>query len=131
MAETQKVPSGRTKRTPLGYRNKLSVAGKDANYHYRFVNDEDDRVQDFIGAGYEIVKNADVKIGDNRVETSKGEGSDAMISVGGGTKAYLMRIKKEWYEEDQEAKLEEAKKREQAIKQPNIEGAYGSIKLER
>lgn len=95
-----KSPSGRTRRTSLTRRNRLSVQDKDPNYHYRIVNDVDDRVSQFIENGYEVVN---TKVGDKRVDQSAGLGSVPAFSVGQGTKAVVMRIKKEWYEEDRQA----------------------------
>src|SRR5438067_8290385 len=96
-----KSPSGRVRRTPVGVRNVLTVAGKEAGYEYRIVNDTGDRVEQFKAAGYEVVSAKDVTIGDRRVSAASAEGTAATVSVGGGTKAVVMRIKSEWYEEDQ------------------------------
>ena len=62
-----KAPSGRPQRTPIGTRNVLSVAGKEPGYEYRIINDTGDRVQEFIDAGYELVANDSVRVGDKRV----------------------------------------------------------------
>jgi hypothetical protein len=135
MAETQKAPSGRVKRQPVGQRSRLTVTGKDPNYEYRFVNDIGDRISMFQDAGYELVDQATHRIGDSRLDIAKPEGTHASVSVGvqqngQGQRAYLMRIKKEWYDEDQAAKLERNREQEAAMKNPNIEGAYGKISTE-
>lgn len=70
-----KAPSGRVTRTPVGTRNILTVKGKDPNYEYRIVNDIDDRVTQFQEAGYELVANETVKVGDKRVNSATSEGS--------------------------------------------------------
>jgi hypothetical protein len=107
----------RPQRTPINGRNILTVSGKDPNYVYRIVNAVGDRIQQFEEAGYELVDNKDVKVGDRRVNNSSAEGSKAMVSVDKqGTKAYVMRIRKEWYEEDQLAKQAQVNDLEQSIK---------------
>lgn len=111
-----------------GTRGVLTVKNKDANFVYRIVNDLDDRVLNLQERGYEIVTN-DTPIGDKRVATAKQEGSPVQIRVGNGKTAYLMRIKKEWYDEDQAAKQEEVDKTEQSI-MGNPGGEYGAVKIE-
>lgn len=134
MAETQKAPSGRVKRQPVGSRSRLNVAGKDSNYEYRFVNDIGDRISMFQEAGYEMVSKDQHKIGDNRLDIASTDGTNASVSVGvkpngEGQRAYLMRIKKEWYSEDQAAKLTSIREFQESLKKPNIEGAYGEISI--
>lgn len=107
----------RPKRTPINKRDILSVKGKEPGFVYRIVNDTGDRIQSFIDVGYEIVDANSVSIGDKRVNAAKPEGSKAQVSVGGGQKAFLMRIKEEWYKEDQATKQAEIDKLEQSMRQ--------------
>lgn len=95
-------PSGRVRRAPLSTRNKLTIANRDPNYHYRIVNVKEDRVEQFLEQGYEFAPVDSV--GDKRVDAPSSLGSATEISVGGGMKAVTMRIPKEWYEEDQQYK---------------------------
>ena len=112
-----------------GRRNKLSVKGGDPNYVYRIVNDVDDRVNDLKERGYEFETN-NVQVGDKRVATPKQEGSPVKMSVGGGIQAYLMKIKKEWYEEDQLAKNQIVNETEEAIRaNPTQDGNYGKVDI--
>ena len=99
-----KAPAGRPVRVPVSGRNILTVKGKDPGYSYRIVNDEPDRIARFQEGGYELVSDESVKVGDTRVSLPTAEGTVKQMSVGGGHKAYLMRIKKDWYDEDQKAK---------------------------
>lgn len=124
-----KAPSGRPQRTPVGQRNILTVKGKDPNYEYRIVNDVDDRIERFKEAGYELVPDDAVQVGDKRVNTASSQGSVKQISVGQGTKAYLMRIKKEWFEEDQTRKLGHVAEIERATKEKALDGTYGDLKI--
>ena len=107
----------RPQRTPITGRNVLTVTGKDPNYVYRIVNDVGDRIALFKEAGYELVDSDSVKVGDRRVNVASAEGSKAQVSVDReGTKAFVMRIPKEWYEEDQKAKQSQVDELEQSIK---------------
>lgn len=126
-----KAPRGRVQRTPVGTRNILTVAGKDPNYEYRVINDSGDRVQEFVDAGYELVEAGSVRVGDKRVNSATSEGSKAQISVGQGQKAFVVRIKKEWYEEDQAAKQAHVNRLEEATKAKALDGTYGKLEISR
>lgn len=115
-----------------GIRQKLNVRGKDPAFEYRIVNDTDDRVQEFIDRGYEIVTDTTVQVGDKRVANPTQEGTPAKVSVGQGVKAFVMRIKKEFYEEDKQshnAHLDELEG--QLRRNAKEEGLYGDIKTTR
>lgn len=128
-----KAPSGRPTRQPVGVRNKLSVQNKDPNYMYRWVVDYDstgDRIAEFKNAGYELVPSGKTSVGDNRVDTDSTMGSTESKAVGNGQKGYLMRQKKEYYDDDQAAKQVRVNKIEDALKQPALEGSYGTVSIE-
>lgn len=123
---TTKSPSGRVKRTPITVRNRLSLRERDPNYHYRIVNDTDGRVDQFLERGWEVVK--DAKVGDKRVENSTGVGSIPTVSVGQGIKGVVLRIKNEYYEEDQRAKLAEVDATEATMHQDARRASdYGTL----
>lgn len=127
-----KVPSGRVTRVPVGQRNLLTVKGKDPEYNYRVVNDVDSRVAQFQEAGYEIVsRTGPVEVGDKRASAGTPVGSAHHFSVGGGQKAVLMRIKKEWYAEDQQRKADFVNAQEASIKQKALDGNYGKLEIKR
>lgn len=130
-AGAAKSPSGRVRRTPVGTRNVLTVSGKDPNYVYRIVNDTGDRVEQFKAAGYETVSATEVQIGDRRVNAATPEGSIAQCSVGGGMKGVVMRIPKEWYDEDQAAKQNDVAKSEETTRSDALKGTYGKFDIER
>lgn len=119
----------RPQRTPLQNRSILGVKGKEPGYSYRIVNDVGDRIDSFKARGYEIVEDQTVQVGDRRVASPTKEGSPVQVSVGGGTKGYLMRIKDEWYKEDQAAKEAELKELEKSMKP--VSSDFGSIKMSR
>jgi hypothetical protein len=112
-----------------GKRNRLTVRGKDPDFVYRFVNDVDDNVLAKQERGYEHVTHK-VVVGDKRVATPQvGDGSVTQQNVGGGTKAYLMRIRKDWYLEDKKAKDQEVNDIEAAFMGKSA-GDYGTVKME-
>lgn len=122
----------RPRRAPInGIRNILKVNGKDPNYEYRIVNDVGDRVQDFIERGYEVVTDNDVTVGDKRVANPKQAGTPCQVSVGQGIQAFVMRIKKDWYTEDQATKAAVINQTESSMRaEAQKDGNYGSIKIE-
>lgn len=129
---TPKRQSGRPSRSSLSQRNRLSIKDQDPNYHYRIVNanlDSDpDRVERLQEIGYEIVpaKKAG-KIGDSQVDNPSALGAAGLISVGKGTKGVVMRIPKEYFNDDQAAKQAEIDEVEQAQKN---RADYGSMHIE-
>ncbi len=131
--------SARIKRTPVNGRNILTVTGKEPGYVYRVVNMTGDRVQQFLDAGYEVVNASDVRVGDRRVDSATPEGSMAQVVVNKneGQKAVVMRIKEEWYKEDQALKAAEVSRLEQSItetlsgKNKDSPVDYGKIQISR
>ena len=127
---TVKSPSGRVKRTPLSVRNRLSVKDTDPAYIYRIVNTTDahggDRISSFLEYGYELVENT--KVSDKRVDISAGLGSTPEFSVGQGKKAVVMRVRKEWYVEDQQTKLDQIKATEETMYK-TARADYGNIEV--
>ena len=123
--------SKRPKRTSInGVRNVLSVQGKEPGFVYRVVNDVGDRVAQFEELGYEIVRDKEIKVGDKRVTKPTADGSPVQVSVGGGTQAFIMRIKQDWYDEDQKAKMEHVDKLESSMKsEAQTQGMYGKIAI--
>ena len=125
-----KVPSGRPARQPVTRRNRLDVKDQDPNFHHRFVNDVDngDRIEQFKAAGYEVVERPG-KIGDARVDVPNQIGSST-ISVGGGMKAVLMRIPKQWYKEDQKLKQDQLVDVEKKIEQSARSYERGTLEID-
>jgi hypothetical protein len=122
----------RTRRTPInGKRNVLTVRGGNTDdFEYRVVNDVGDRVAQFEEQGYEIVTDPKIQIGDRRIANPTKEGAPIRVSVGGGMQAYVMRQKKEFYNEDKAAKAAHVDKTEGATKADARKSAdYGKLKL--
>ena len=120
----------RTQRTPLVSRSVLGVKGKDPNFIYRIVNDTGDRINSFQEAGWEIVTDKDVTIGDRRCGRASADGSGVTVPVGQGVTGFLMRQSKEYYKEDQDYKESLLKEQERSIKKEASENNfYGKLKI--
>ena len=129
-AKHRKQREERTGRKPLFQQGPQAVAGElDQNFVYRFVNDNGSRISNFQAAGYEFVEDADLRVGDSRVFDPSDSGSAKIVTSNDGSRAYLMRIKKEWYDEDQAKKAERIAEQEDAMKTTAAQGMYGSIKV--
>jgi hypothetical protein len=115
--------SARPRRTPIGQKQRLSVPNQESGYVYRIVNDLDDRIAQMQEQGYEIVQN--VRVGDKRVDVPSTQ--DSSISVGQGIKAFVMRQKKDWYDEDQQAKQAQIDAIENTMSSNNSD--YGSLTI--
>lgn len=127
---TKKIAARPTRVPVAGPRDILSVREQDPNYVYRWVNDTVGRIQRFLDAGYEIV-NQDVEVGQNTVDRGSKLGSSVTRAVGFGVTSVLMRIPKEYYDEDQAAKAAEIDALEASMKQEAQEGRYGDLKISR
>lgn len=131
MARTTTVASARPQRTPLGKRDRLAIKNREDGYVYRIVNDVDDRVDYLQGLGYELCSKEQVgAIGNKRVDNTSSVGSTAHFSVGQGTKAVVMRIKSDWYQEDQRSKQAEVDEVEGTMKSDARKAAdYGKLEI--
>lgn len=125
-----RVLEKRTARKPLHQRGPQTINGdKDPNYVYRFVNDTGSRIANFQSAGYEFVEDKDLVVGDSRVFDPSDIGSGKRVTSNDGTVSYLMRTKKEYYDEDQAAKAAHIDETEQAMKQEASKGMYGKLNI--
>ena len=127
-----KAPSGRPVRQSTGQRNKFAFINKDPAYEYRVAVDNDgtgDRIAELKDMGYEFAPANVHKLGKSRVEETSNEGSLETINSGGGNKGYLMRINKDWYEDDKKAKAARIDATEAGLKTPSLDGTYGNISI--
>ena len=127
-----KLPTKRkARRTSIsGGRNILTVSGKDPAYEYRIVNDDGDRVSQFEEMGYEVVKDQNITVGDRRIANPTKEGSPIQVSVGGGTKAFVMRVPKEFFDEDRAAKDKHIDDLERGtLKEARESADYGKVSV--
>ena len=114
MTESRADKRRRPKRVPMAARNRISFSKQEKGYVYRLINDQDDRIKQAQEAGYEFVQGDD-RVGDPTASEASQMDSRVSKPVGGGTTGYLMRIKEEFYAEDQQAKEEEIRKSEEAM----------------
>lgn len=125
-----KTTKERVQRTPLANRSVLGIKGKEPGYVYRIVNDTGDRVASFQEQGYEIVTDSSITIGDRRVGKASADGSPVQVAVGNGIDGYLMRIKEEYYKEDQAYKEQKLSELEQSMrKEAKDISDYGNLKI--
>lgn len=125
----------RPKRIPVSGegRNIFTIDDKDPNYQYRWVNDKDGRIDRFLAGWWEFVRH-DVEVGDRSAESADNPDSMVTKKVGNGVTAYLMRIKKEYFDEDQAAKQKRVDEVEESMfRDLNREekGLTGKVTFER
>jgi hypothetical protein len=121
------------KRVPVGLRDPMALSKDlDPNFNYRFVRNTPGRVDKFIEGGYEMVT-GDARIGDPNIAKASNMGSAFSIASGDNAdRVFLMRIPKEYYDEDHAAKQAKINEVEEQLKQkPKEQGLQGEIKLNR
>lgn len=126
MSRAERGP--RRPRIPMGVpRSKLSVQGMEEGYVYRWFNDHGGRIQQATQAGYEFAK--DVTAGDTGERNSDiGSKVSQLVGAkedGSPLRAYLMRIKREWYLEDQTAKQADINETDESIRHGQIGKEHG------
>lgn len=132
--------SGRPKRTRVeGRRGILTIpelAAKNPEFVFRWVNDENMgmRMQQMKEIGYEHVTYDELggSVGEKSVESADAPGSIVSRPVGLNTVAFLMKIRKEYYDEDQLAKAEKIDAKEALMKREALEkhSDYGKYEVE-
>lgn len=131
---TKRAKKRSSKRTPVGGNTqKLFIPEelKDPNFVYRWVVDSPGRVRRFEAAGYEVVEDDRIEVAKDNMDSSRYGVSAVVTHVGrtrdeSNTPAVLMRIHKDYYEEDQKAKEEEIREIESSMYRQNKgqEGFY-------
>ena len=130
---TRATGDSRTKNRPdrvpvSGHRNIMTVHDQDPAFVYRWVNDIEDRIEIFKLGGWKLVEDKH-QIGDRKADGASQLDRVVTKNVGAKRTAYLMRIEKEFYEEDQAAKERAIAEKEKAmlISEKSAEGRYGSV----
>jgi hypothetical protein len=120
-------------RMPMGgYTQQLAVTGIPKGYVGRWINHDGERVQQALNAGY-IPVLKDGSLGDIEVSGGDLAHEDEWVSKAVGETnfgkliAYLMAIRKEWYEESQKAKQADIDLFDQAILQGNTFDPQGNL----
>lgn len=101
--------TGREERIPLGISRLKMKVPEIPGFHLRWINDEPGRLVDARDGGYEFVLNDEIdgKFGDTDIDqTNRDLGVKVCRSVSKttGLKAYLMKIRQEYFDADQKAK---------------------------
>lgn len=110
--EGQSRAENRPARVPL-HRQSIISAGTRPGYVRRMVNDVDDRIERFKLAGWSPVEGE--QVGDAHAGDPSSITSATVKSVGGGTKAILMEIPQDVYNEDQQDKQKRVNALEEAM----------------
>lgn len=123
------------KRVPLGTPNmKLTVrdyGGQLEGFVPRWINDKGGRVHQALNGGYEpVFKDDRVIAGESGNDRNSDMGSWVSQIVGtkedgSPLRAYLMKIKREWYEDDQKAKQKQVDAVDEAIRGGRINEKAG------
>jgi len=108
-------------RIPFGsQRIKGLIPNKDPAYHYHWINDTPGRIEMAIEGGYELVAKAGINVGtDGNQNTELGSAISQHAGrdeAGKPYKRYAMRIRKEFYDEDQAVKQSEVDEVDKAIR---------------
>lgn len=123
-------------------RKRLQIDEKFDGFITRWFNDQDDRIQRAEAAGYEFVNRDSVKqVGDKDVANGNTDMNSKVSRVVGRTaenqpiRAFLMKIRKEWYEADKAKKEETNRLVDEAVRAGTVGGAdiknqYGEVKLQ-
>lgn len=122
-------------------RKRLDIGKEFKGYRTRWFNDQDDRLQRALDAGYEFVPKKEVgQVGDKDISNGNTDMNSKVSRVVGRTRAeapiraFLMRIREEFYNEDQAKKEETNRMVDDAIRAGKAGGAavgnqYGEVKL--
>lgn len=106
---------------------KLTVYNKDPAYHYHWFNDVAGRLELARAAGYNFVEKGEVMLHSGVIErdsdlTSRVSTVVGTADNGDGLRAYLMKIKKEWYEKSQAMLQQRVDAVDNAIRQGKTTG---------
>jgi hypothetical protein len=129
--EVVRSQSQRTRRSSFGApKLSMAVTVEVPGYHLCWMNDDGKMIDQALDSGYEFVVKHETEI-ENGVSPSNVDMNDKIkmkvgtFDNGAPIYGYLMKIKNEWFEEDQEAILLENRKIEDAIAGGNINGTVG------
>jgi len=113
-------------------RDTMSVQGKDPDFEYRIVNDERGRVERMKEAGYVVVEDEGIVLNAGEAPTQPGSAHTLTVDRKHGTKGILMKISKEFVEEDKKSRAAQIKRTEDAMfkKERETDGRYGTLEQE-
>ena len=125
----------RTKRVPLGtLRSKLTIPEDlvdKTRFQPRWVVDRPGRLQLAQAGGYTFVQDPDMKVEVGEGTDGRDKSTTAVCRTvgthegGAPMKAYLMKIRREWYEKDQRDKQAEIDKTDKSIQEGTVASQPG------
>lgn len=109
----------------------LDVKSNDKeDYVYRVFNDKGTRIARYKQYGWEPCSVDEVTIG-TRNTIGAGDVASVTVDSSDGTQGIVMKIRKDWYDEDQKAKANAIDKTERAITgESENEGNYGKVSID-
>jgi len=109
---------------------KLTVAGKDENFHYVWVNNEGANIAKYLNADYSVVEDENLRIAFGATKVTSGGAVEINVDRRNGLSAILMRKPLDWYEEDKKAHDRRVDETEEALyREKDGDGRYGKIDL--
>lgn len=127
----------RDTRTPVGgFAGPLSLENKDPNYRYFWEIDSSEdgsKIERRLQAGYVFCRNDEgLVVGETSVYKTENVGSIIRVPAGQGHYHYLMKIPKEWHEDDQKRHDKRVDTIENSLKSKSREeGFYGDLSINR
>ena len=118
----ERTGTERKRNTFNGTEGKLTVDHKIEGYHLHILNDTPGRIQQALDGGYEFVKPSELlSVKENVTSRNTDVGDKVRFLVNPSAKegeqyAYLMKIKQEWFDEDQAALQEKNNAIDDAIR---------------
>jgi hypothetical protein len=112
--EPSREPEGRAERIPLGSHRQKLVSDTRPGFVRRWINDKGARLQYAMQGAWSFVR----KDGSTAKSSDPGEGVSQVVGTKEGgepMRAYLMEIRKDWFDKDQAAKQERIDEREAQI----------------
>jgi hypothetical protein len=134
-ATTVETPAPVRKRrgTFNGTEGKLTVHGSIPGYHLHVFTDNESRIQNALDNGYEFVRPSEIEGVSENVVSRNGDLGDRIRFLvnpraeGSQQYGYLMKIRQEWYEEDQAALQTKNNMIDQAIRKGKVTGENSSF----
>lgn len=136
------VPTRRKRGVFNGTTGKLQVHGTIPGYHLHIMNDDRNRLQEAQDNGYEFVTPKEIEGVSENVTSRNGDlgGSRVRFLVGSTERGepmygYLMKLRQEWFDEDQKElqakndKIDEAIRAGSIVPNPAFYTPKGGIKL--
>lgn len=116
-----------------GTQTKLSVREQIPGYHLHVFTDTAQRIKEALDNGYEFVKASEVGGVDNNVVSNNGDLGDKVRflvnprSEGSEQFGYLMKIRQEWFDEDQRSLQEKNNQIDTSVRKGKITGENPSF----